>query len=243
MQIPAKELYRVDSEGKYVQVVLVDPQVVPSEGGGFQIVYPAPIDLGVLVDEMPPSDDHIWDGSQWVEPQSAKPEPPNPKLYHRIDLETGLILEPVIVQPGWVEDLREWRFVVPPGFIDEPVDQMSGFYAPKWDFARRKWVEGGEPPVIAPVIDWVGFVNDYTASSIDDHIYFTTNSTALMRLNRLLARVPSIDFDLLVSAFNDCVGGLGDVNQDFVDEVKSLVSKHNLPVTVGDDGRLSRVNG
>jgi hypothetical protein len=240
MQIPAKELYRVDPEGKYGGVVLVDPQVVPSEGGGFEVVYPAPIDLGVLVDEPPPSDLHVWDGSQWVEPIAALPEPPRPKLYHRIDIETGLILEPVIVEAGWVGDLREWRFVVPLGFIEEPVDQTAGFYSPKWDFARRKWVEGGEPPVIAPMIDWVGFVDDYTASSIDDHIYLTTNSPALTRLNRLLARVPSIDFDLLVAAFNDCVGGLVDANQVFVDEVKSLVAKHGLPVTVGDDGRLAR---
>jgi hypothetical protein len=62
----------------------------------------------------------------------------------------------------------------------------------------------------------------------------------LTRLNRLLARVPSIDFDLLVSVFNDCLGGLGGANQVFVDEVKSLVAKHSLPVTVGDDGRLAR---
>lgn len=240
MELSAKELYRVDSEGKCSGVVPVDPQLLPKEGGGFEVAYPAPTDLGVLVEIAPPSDDHVWDGSQWVEPESAKPEAPPPKLYHRIDLETGMMIEPVIVNAGWVKDLREWRFVAPAGFIDEPVDQTAGFYHPKWDFARRKWVEGGEPPVIAPVINWSGFVNDYTASSIDDVIYFTNNTAALMRLNRLLARVPDIDFDLLVAAFNGCVEGLSQVDPGFVDEVKNIVAKHGLPVTVDDGGRLSR---
>jgi hypothetical protein len=92
MQFPSKTVYRVDPQGKYLGEVFLDPQLVPKEGGLFSIEYPTPTDIGITVEEKPPSDDHLWDGSQWVEPESARPEAPPIKLYHKIDLETGFII-------------------------------------------------------------------------------------------------------------------------------------------------------
>lgn len=240
MKIPAKELYKVESDGKFGGVVLVDPKVVVNNDGEFEIAYPAPTDIGILVDIAPPGDDYIWNGEEWAQPESAKPEAPPEKLYHRIDMETGMMIEPVIVQPGWVEDLKEWRYVVPPGFIDVPVDQTSGFYHPKWDFGRNKWVEGGEPPVIQPAIDWDAFVIAYTASNVDEVLLETSNQAALNRLNRLLSRAPNIDFNLLINVWNDCVNGLDEVTKAFTDEVIELAKNHNIPVIVDEDGLLTR---
>lgn len=240
MQFPSKTVYRIDSQGKYLGEVFLDPQLVPKEGGLFSIEYPTPTDIGITVEEQPPSDDHLWDGTQWVEPESARPEAPPIKLYHKIDLETGFIVEPVVIAPVWLEDLREWRYIVPNDHIEEGAPQDSGFFKPKWDIAKRKWVEGGQPPVIAPVIDWDAFINAFTASTIDDVLEGTTSTSALMRLNRLLSRAPNIDFDLLISAWNDCLDGVASVGDEFVSEVRSLVAAHHLPVSVDDGGKLSR---
>lgn len=66
-------------------------------------------------------------------------------LWRRIDTETGMFIEDVILDvPPLLEDGTP-----DPAYIETPVPPDAGFYHPRWDFDAGEWVEGLTPEEIA----------------------------------------------------------------------------------------------
>lgn len=83
------------------------------------------------------------------------------KEVYRIEPQTGLFVEPVIIQPVPILNTEtqevEWVYSIPSDCIE--VQPQSGFNRPKWDGVE--WIEGGTPQAATPNPQWDAFLNAF----------------------------------------------------------------------------------
>lgn len=236
--INKKIFQRIDADGNWLESVEVSPTLTEVDGN-YQVEYIKPDDC--IDADTPPDEGHFWDGNSWVLRNSITPEMPEPKVMRRID-NKGFFIVDEIIMPKLVDNVWLYPGIDDPDLVADPVPQESGFHKPK--YSNGRWIEGATKNEIQSKrgADWVKFSDDFTASDLDDLISKTKNIAALTRFNRLMHTIPNVNTTLLCKAWNNCLAGLEESpSKKYGEQLITIVSDNNLPLTIGDDCTLSEV--
>jgi hypothetical protein len=237
--IITKQSYqRIDNAGYWIETVELSPSIIPLENGEFKVDFGLTEDL--IIADLPPSNDCRWDGLQWVEPEAITPERPDFIVVRQIDDE-GFYLTDVIIEPTLVDNVWIHPGVDSPDYIIGAVP--GGFYKPR--YVNGRWAEGATKQEIKAVQppNWLQFINDFSASDLDEMIAQPENLANVLRLNRVFGMYPHLDGKAICDAWNQCLSNFATApNSDQRRTLIKITEANNLPVTIDANSRMV-ING
>jgi len=232
--ITAKAYQRIDSQGYWVETVHVVPSVTPLDDGSYQIDYLTHDDL--IETDIPPSNEHRWNGSYWAEPEVVTPERPDFIVVRQIDDE-GFYLTDVIIEPTLVDNVWIHPGIDSPDYIIGAVP--GGFYKPR--YVNGRWTEGATKQEIKAVQppNWLQFISDFSASDLDEMIAQPDNLANVLRLNRVFGMYPHLEGKAICDAWNQCLSNFATApNSDQRRTLIKITEANNLPVTIDANSRM-----